>query len=175
MIPNFLGRKIRAANDVLSSSKEVDNNDYVTQIEVIGTSTVVIEPIRSTSINTLAPYENNIQKMEDEIHDLSEKTKVPPWAIVLSVCIGLIVLMLLVFLIIRKFCKGAFKQGDKISGFKTTMLGHATNAMPLLGETFKEKVQPDVEELTTNVEEEDDDDKDDALYLGKFFHLLPSK
>ncbi len=38
--------------------------------------------------------------------------------------------------------------------------------MPLLGDTFKEKVQPDVEDLTTNMEE-DDDDKDDALYLGK--------
>jgi len=38
--------------------------------------------------------------------------------------------------------------------------------MPLLGDTFKEKVQPDIEELATNMEEEDDD-KDDALYLGK--------
>lgn len=165
MFHNFLDRKIRATNGVLSSSKEVNDNDYVTQIEVIGTSTVEIQPLLTSTISI--PYENNIQKMEHKIHDLSEKTKVPPWAIVLSVCMALIVLMLLVFLIIRKFCKGTFKQGDKISGFKTTMLGHATNAMPLLGETFKEKVQPDVEELTTNVEEEDDDDKDDALYLGK--------
>ena len=74
--------------------------------------------------------------------------------------------MLIIFLLVRKFCRNAFKQGDKIAGFKSTVLGHATNAMPLLGDTFKEKVQPDVEELATNMEEEDDD-KDDALYLGK--------
>ena len=62
---------------------------------------------------------------------------------------------------------GVLKQGDKISGLKTTFMGHASNAMPLLGDSFKERVQPDVENLATNMEEEEEDDKDDALYLGK--------
>jgi hypothetical protein len=50
----------------------------------------------------------------------------------------ILIILLVIFLLIRKFCRNIFKQGDKIAGFKSTVLG---NAMPLLGDTFKEKVK----------------------------------
>lgn len=45
--------------------------------------------------------------------------------------------VLVIFAFYRKFLVKYFKKGEKIAGFKGSVLG---NSMPLLGQTFKEKV-----------------------------------
>jgi synaptotagmin-1 len=56
----------------------------------------------------------------------------------------------LIYLFFRKVFRKLFKKGDKITSLRSTI---DLKGMPLLGGQFKEKVQPDVEELTKNMEE----------------------
>jgi synaptotagmin-1 len=63
-----------------------------------------------------------------------------------------VVIVCLIYLFFRKLFRKIFKKGDK-SGKG----GLDLKAMPLLGNTFKDKVQPDVEQLTTNMEENTED------------------
>ena len=80
MIPKFLSRYARQASDP-SSNDSQDNDDsseYVTKIEVIGTSTVEIKKFsnfQTTSAYVLQQSKNNLQRIEISIDDLSKKTK----------------------------------------------------------------------------------------------------
>ena len=68
-------------------------------------------------------------------------------------------------------CRKLFSKSDKVTGLKGSV---DLKAMPLLGNSFKEKVQPDVEQLTTNMEENDDVEskKSEIVNLGKFEFTL---
>ena len=59
-----------------------------------------------------------------------------------------VVIVCIIYLFFRKLIRKIFKRGDK--GGKG---GLDLKAMPLLGNSFKDKVQPDVEQLTANMEE----------------------
>lgn len=61
-----------------------------------------------------------------------------------------------------------FKKGDKLKGSVDL------KAMPLLGNSFKDKVQPDVEQLTQNMEDNEDAEskKSEAQNLGKLEFTL---
>lgn len=78
-----------------------------------------------------------------------------------------IIIICIIYLFFRKMCGKLFSKSDKLSGLKGSV---DLKAMPLLGNSFKEKVQPDVEQLTTNMEENDDAEskKSDIVNLGKF-------
>ncbi len=88
-----------------------DSDEYVTRIEVVGTSTFRVvntaaANASTTAANFIAQSKNQFQRIETQVNQFSEKTKVPPWAIVLSVSMLIIIVVLVVFLLIRKFCKG---------------------------------------------------------------------
>jgi synaptotagmin-1 len=59
----------------------------------------------------------------------------------------LVVIVCIIYLFFRKVFKKIFKKDGKGKG------GLDLKGMPLLGKTFKEEVQPDVEQLTTNMED----------------------
>ena len=82
-----------------------------------------------------------------------------------------IIIICIIYLFFRKLCRKLFNKGDKLTGLKGSV---DLKAMPLLGNSFKEKVQPDVEQLTTNMEENDDVEskKSEAVNLGKFEFTL---
>ncbi len=79
MISKFLSRYARQATETDLSSNEShdddDSSDYVTKIEFIGTSTVEIKKFQTTSAYVLQQSQNSLQKIENSIDKLSEKTK----------------------------------------------------------------------------------------------------
>ena len=96
---------------------------------------------------------------------------VPPWAIVLTIFIIFLIIILIIYLFFRKLFRKIFKKGDKKGGSVDL------KSMPLLGNTFKDKVQPDVEQLTTNMEdntnnEDAESKKSEVVNLGKLEYTL---
>lgn len=104
-----------------------------------------------------------------------------------------LIIVCVVYLFFRKLIRKIFKKGDKLAGLKGSV---DLKSMPLLGNSFKEKVsktsvncyflrfwldlkhflfrisfkvQPDVEQLTTNMEDNEDAEskKSEAVNLGK--------
>ena len=83
-----------------------------------------------------------------------------------------IVVLCVVYLLFRKMFRKLFRKGDKIGSLKSSV---DLKAMPLLGASFKEKVQPDVEQLTSNMEADNEDaesKKSEAQNLGKLEFTL---
>lgn len=81
MIPEVLRRYVRqetqGKGDELDSSgaQSDDSDEYVTRIELVGTSTLEI-PTSPVYIPTqLRTSQNNLQRMEHSVNTLSEKTK----------------------------------------------------------------------------------------------------
>lgn len=90
----------------------------------------------------------------------------PVWVIVLIIFIIFLVIVCVIYLFFRKLIRKIFKKGDKLAGLKGSV---DLKSMPLLGNSFKEKVQPDVEQLTTNMEDNEDAEskKSEVVNLGK--------
>jgi len=118
----------------------------------------------------MASYEQGKQQIENVsniINDYSEKMNVPAWVIVLIIFMIFVIIVCVVYLFFRKLIRKLFKKGDKLAGLKGSV---DLKSMPLLGNSFKEKVQPDVEQLTTNMEDNEDAEskKSEVANLGKF-------
>ncbi|OAD52789.1 Synaptotagmin 1 [Eufriesea mexicana] len=93
---------------------------------------------------------------------LAEETGIPTWGLV-AILIGVVVLGIC-FCCIRRCCrKRRSKDGKK--GLKGAV---DLKSVQLLGTTYKDKVQPDMEELTDNAEEPDEaESKQSEVKLGK--------
>lgn len=159
----------RILRDALNKpEEEVDESEYVTKIIVEGTRTVEMEDETTAITTTLSALEKgkvHLAKIEDTIHTISDKTKVPTWGIVLAICSVILVVLLLLGLLGYKLFK-KFKKGDGKLG--KSMLG---NSMQLLRGSFKDKGKDegDTEELTKNMEGGDKDKapEDDEVDYGE--------
>ena len=60
----------------------------------------------------------------------------PSWSILLAIFAVFLIVLLVVYFFLRKMCKKLFNRGDR-SGKNSVDL----KAMPLLGNTFKDKVR----------------------------------
>ncbi|RVE42056.1 hypothetical protein evm_013298 [Chilo suppressalis] len=100
--------------------------------------------------------------------DLARKMNMETWQLV-AILIGVAAVVLgICFCCIRRcFRKRRSKDGKK------GMKGVDLKSVQLLGSAYKEKVQPDMEELTENAEEPDDgDSKKEEQKLGKLQYKL---
>ncbi|KAG5675101.1 hypothetical protein PVAND_005031 [Polypedilum vanderplanki] len=121
---------------------------------------------------TEATQRTMTQKVQDVgvivTNKLAEKTGIPTWGVVaIFILIALIILGICGFCIRRCFRKRRSKDGKK------GMKGVDLKSVQLLGSAYKEKVQPDMEELTDNAEEhEDEGSKQSEQKLGKLQYKL---
>ncbi|XP_068632937.1 synaptotagmin 1 isoform X3 [Battus philenor] len=134
-------------------------NDSTTPTSLGGTGTEPSVPIITTT------QESTAEKVAAEVaHKLNMET----WQLVaILVGVGVVILGICFCCIRRCFRKRRSKDGKK------GMKGVDFKSVQLLGSAYKEKVQPDMEELTENAEEPDDgDSKKEEQKLGKLQYKL---
>ncbi|XP_043277016.1 synaptotagmin 1 isoform X2 [Venturia canescens] len=119
-----------------------------------------MESVTTVTSNSI---EVTLKKYGEEI---SDKTKIPPWALVaILIAVGVVVLGFC-FWCIRRCCrKRRGKDGKKGKGVVDL------KGVQLLGGTYKDK--PDMEELTDNAEEPDEaESKQSEVKLGRIQYKL---
>ncbi|XP_030032121.1 synaptotagmin 1 isoform X3 [Manduca sexta] len=123
--------------------------------------------ISSTPTTTVAQVQETIPGQE-KVAEMARKMNMETWQLV-AILVGVAVVVLgICFCCIRRcFRKRRSKDGKK------GMKGVDLKSVQLLGSAYKEKVQPDMEELTENAEEPDDgDSKKEEQKLGKLQYKL---
>ncbi|CAM4936837.1 unnamed protein product [Rotaria socialis] len=125
----------------------------------------------STTVSAGPPLtttENQFDKMKAIGKDAIEKVPMPPWATIIIVIVVLLTLATCLACCIRRTCRKIWKKKG-VKGGK----GIDLQAVKTFG-LHKEKVQPDVEELTPNMEDNEDADskKSEAPNLGKLEYSL---
>ncbi|CAL1527196.1 unnamed protein product [Lymnaea stagnalis] len=102
----------------------------------------------------------------DEIKDsiMNEINKLPIWAIILIIAGALLFLSCCVYCVCRRCCRKRKKKEGK-KGLKGAV---DLKSVQLLGNSYKEKVQPDLDELPVNMEDnEDAESTKSEVKLGK--------
>ncbi|XP_026493207.1 synaptotagmin 1 isoform X1 [Vanessa tameamea] len=108
------------------------------------------------------------ESIGEKTAEIARKMNMETWQLVaILVGVGVVVLGVCFCCIRRCFRKRRSKDGKK------GMKGVDFKSVQLLGSAYKEKVQPDMEELTDNAEEPDDgDSKKEEQKLGKLQYKL---
>ncbi|XP_074595983.1 synaptotagmin-1-like [Brevipalpus obovatus] len=129
-------------------------------------STKSMDTISTTASPTrfLLPV-NNDRGASGMVRDISKSSHMPVW----SVLFVLIVIAGFLFTVFYFFCQKWWRKfrGDRAKGLAGGRVD--LRAVQILGQTYKEKVQPDQEELTTNMEEQavDRDSPKNETKLGR--------
>lgn len=126
-----------------------------------------------TTLEEITPTEISTTKGPGEfrkvVTEIEEKTGLEGWVVIsIFVGIGLLVLLICFCCIRRCFRKRRAKDGKKGKGIVDL------KSVQLLGSAYKEKVQPDMEELTENAEDiaEEGESKQSEQKLGKLQYKL---
>ncbi|KAB0799289.1 hypothetical protein PPYR_07169 [Photinus pyralis] len=122
-------------------------------------STTTNEP-STTVLSAKGELEEIIKKAED-------MSGIPDWGIVTIVIVVAAIIIGICFCCIRRCFRKRRAKGDK-KGMK----GVDLKSVQLLGSSYKEKVQPDMDELTENAEEPDEGEKPVEQKLGKLQYKL---
>ncbi|GBP64549.1 Synaptotagmin 1 [Eumeta japonica] len=119
-----------------------------------------VESTTPANVSSVTPTQSILEKTKTEIVNNLEK---PSWQFI-ALLVGIAVVLLgICFCCIRR-CFRKRRSKDSKKGIK----GVDLKPVHLLGPAYKEKVQPDMEELTENAEEPDDgDSKKEEQKLGK--------
>ncbi|XP_064292550.1 synaptotagmin 1 isoform X3 [Plodia interpunctella] len=130
------------------------------QVADEGSSTTELPVSEQPGTSTVPPSQETFVEMTT---DVAKKIGLETWQLVaILVGVGVVVLGICFCCIRRCFRKRRSKDGKK------GMKGVDLKSVQLLGSAYKEKVQPDMEELTENAEEPDDgDSKKEEQKLGK--------
>ncbi|CAH1981191.1 unnamed protein product [Acanthoscelides obtectus] len=116
--------------------------------------------------STVKPL-NETGGIVQEAVDIARKEGIEPWMLVtILIVISAIVLGICFCCIRRCFRKRRAKDAKK------GMKGVDLKSVQLLGSSYKEKVQPDMDELTENAEEPDEAEKPEVQKLGKLQYKL---
>ncbi|XP_046388526.1 synaptotagmin 1 isoform X2 [Ischnura elegans] len=111
--------------------------------------------------------ENKAIEMADK---LAHEMGIPTWGLIAIIIVVCVVVLGILFCCIRRCCrKRRTKDGKK--GLKGAV---DLKSVQLLGSAYKEKVQPDMEELTENAEDQADEaeSKQSEVKLGKLQYKL---
>ncbi|KAL1490030.1 hypothetical protein ABEB36_013941 [Hypothenemus hampei] len=119
---------------------------------------IELKPTNPTTITSTTPKENIIQETMDK---LQKETDMPQWILITILIVICAVILGICFCCIRR-CFRKRRSKDK-KGMK----GADLKSINLLGSSYKEQVQPDMDELTANAEEPDEGEKPEVQKLGK--------
>lgn len=164
------GVKIVTSSSTSSSttpSEEEEEEDQESEPEETTKASIISQVTNSTLVKDILSKQN----VEKTIKSISTKVGIPPWVVILIVLMIFLIILCCAYLFCRKMFRKIFKKGDKLGGLKGSV---DLKAMPLLGNSFKEKVQPDVEQLTQNMEDNEDAEskKSEVQNLGKLEFTL---
>jgi synaptotagmin-1 len=118
----------------------------------------------STTTRTTTGQPSLVDDLNNQIHKLFP---IPLWAIITIAIIGVLVLFLCCCCICKCCCKKKKKSKETKKGLKGVV---DLNAVSALGSAYKEKVQPDLEELDGNME--DNEGVHERKGLGRFHYSL---
>lgn len=109
-------------------------------------------------------------RVDETISGIARKTHVPFWG-VFFVLLCIVAIILIVFYCClqkywKKWRKGELKAGGILAGGKVDF-----KSVQLLGQAYKEKVQPEMEELADNMEQNEEMDKDSVKSEQKLGRL----
>ncbi|XP_058826366.1 synaptotagmin 1 isoform X2 [Topomyia yanbarensis] len=122
----------------------------------------------STALPTKGEAEKIGDKAAEMTEQLAQEMGIPTWGLV-----SIIIFVLLIILGICGFCIRRFFRKRRSKDGKKGMKGVDMKSVQLLGSAYKEKVQPDMEELTENAEENDEgESKQSEQKLGKLQYKL---
>ncbi|KAI8042657.1 synaptotagmin 1 isoform X1 [Drosophila gunungcola] len=114
------------------------------------------------STTTSLPVIKKIEHVGEVVTEvIAERTGLPTWGVVAIIILVFLVVFGIIFFCVRRFLKKRRTKDGK--GKK----GVDMKSVQLLGSAYKEKVQPDMEELTENAEEGDEEDKQSEQKLGR--------
>nr|KAI8725843.1 putative synaptotagmin-1 isoform X2 [Biomphalaria glabrata] len=114
-----------------------------------------------TSTTSAGPS-SKLNDLKDSI--MNEINKLPIWAIILIIAGALLILVCGVYCVCRRCCRKRKKKEGK-KGLKGAV---DLKSVQLLGNAYKEKVQPDLDELPVNMEDnEDAESTKSEVKLGK--------
>jgi len=121
-----------------------------------------------SSLSLPTSTENQFDKAKAIGEEVIKKVPMPPWATIIIAIVILLTLCTCLACCIRRSCRKLFKKKGAKGG-----KGIDLQAVKTFG-LHKEKVQPDVEELTPNMEDNEDADskKSEAPNLGKLEYSL---
>ncbi|BFZ24713.1 hypothetical protein BsWGS_27751 [Bradybaena similaris] len=123
----------------------------------------------SSGNTTVGPDGGTQEEPKTRIDDLKEKfmdefKKLPIWGVVLIIAGGILLLSCCLFCLCRRCCRKRKKKEGK-KGLKGAV---DLKSVQLLGNSYKEKVQPDLDELPVNMEDnEDAESTKSEVKLGK--------
>ncbi|XP_015795912.1 synaptotagmin-1 [Tetranychus urticae] len=135
-------------------------------------SSSTLSPFQSTvnKINTPIYSDNNndndnMVKGKEFVEDISRSTHMPVWSVLFVLTVIAAICGLIFYCCLHKWWRRW--RADKGKGLITGKVD--LRSVQLLGQTYKEKVQPDQEELTANMEEqaEDKDSTKSEVKLGR--------
>lgn len=178
------GEKEKRAEEEKTPPKKPKNRKSKTTTErpEEGAETTIRSKMtRSTTENPNAAVEKGsmhqnkqmsmIEKGDEALEKLSQKTHIPFLAIVLILLVIIAVLLVVFYCFLQKWWK-KFRESEKGQKFK----GLDLKSVNLIGQMGKEKVQPESENLTTNMEqnevEQKDEPKKEVEKLGRLQYKL---
>lgn len=127
----------------------------------------ILKDETTTSAATTAKTEVG-EKAVEIMNEVAEEMGIPTWGLVSILIAVALVVLGICFFCIRRCCRKRRAKGDK-KGMK----GVDMKSVQLLGSAYKEKVQPDMDELTENAEEPDEgESKQSEVKLGKLQYKL---
>ncbi|XP_057661298.1 synaptotagmin 1-like isoform X5 [Diorhabda carinulata] len=142
---------------VVEANNPITNNPTISSTEGPSDTTNPIE-------TTVKPSNDTI--IQNIVH-LANKEGIDTWVLVtILIAVSIIILGICFCCIRRCFRKRRAKDGKK------GMKGVDLKSVQLLGSSYKEKVQPDMDELTENAEEPDESEKPEVQKLGKLQYKL---
>jgi synaptotagmin-1 len=155
----FRRQEIVTNDDEGEDDYEADEGD-----EDYDAAATTIPPIGLPSTTT----ETQFEKAKAIGKDVIEKVPMPPWATIIIIIVVLLTVCMCLVCCIRRTCRKIWKKKG-VKGGK----GIDLQAVKTFG-LHKEKVQPDIEELTPNMEDNEDADskKSEAPNLGKLEYSL---
>ncbi|XP_044748177.1 synaptotagmin 1-like isoform X2 [Coccinella septempunctata] len=166
-------------NTSLSTTTTTSEAPKVNPVEVVPTTTTTTTTVTIPTTTTLetttvaAKNETGILKKTENVilsgaDFVGEKTGLDTWMVV-SIGIAVCAIILgICFCCIRRCFRKRRAKDAKGKGMK----GVDLKSVQLLGSSYKEKVQPDMDELTENAEEPDEGEKPEVQKLGKLQYKL---
>ncbi|KAK2718060.1 synaptotagmin 1-like isoform X2 [Artemia franciscana] len=131
------------------------------------------------AMTTAPPEEEPITKstaeivgetVKEQMNKAAKEMGIPVWAIYLIVAAVILVVLLITFCCIRRCCRKRRTGKDTKKGMKGAV---DMKSVQLLGNAYKEKVQPDMEELTENAEEiAKEGEPKEEIKLGKLQYKM---
>lgn len=152
--PDVVARLRRAAEEVAAAATQGPPSD-VTEAGVPGDAGTGGPQTTEKTVG---------DKMKEAFMKELEKLPLPMWAIITIAIVALLLLLVCCFCICKKCCKRRKKKDGK-KGLKGAV---DLKSVQLLGASYKEKVQPDLDELEVNMEDnEDAESTKSEVKLGK--------